>query len=419
MEIVDLLLAQKVAINPRDGNGWTPLHLAAHDGSELLAKRLLAEQADPLAKNQAGMTPLHMAAMAGNKEVAELLLNKKVDPNVRNREGWTPLHSAVHRDRKEVVELLLNHQADPDARNLYGWTPLHLASRYGSAGLVKMLLDQGTEVETQTIDGWRPLHLAAFRGHPGVVEMLIDKGADINSTTTVCWTPIRLAKKEAHEEVAQRLLEKGADPERGGLFESPRKCQISPRLKPKDTESAIVGLSLFFHGNFLIWVPSNPILVYFIRLDPDRNLYTHEHLIPSNYVQGNHYYLLNAKPGRYAVVAGLRHQEITLRKQGIFFPKAFIEQTSVSVAPGSVAYMGEYTVGISLFKKEDEAQEHYAKLLRPVVTVFGLNETGSRVSLRAANHDPTVEAIFLKKTMELLGPTGWTEQIQRRLDELR
>src|SRR5277367_3431489 len=75
----------------KNGNGSTPLHLAASKGLKDLVELLLANEADANAEDGSGDTPLHLAVMAGHRDVAELLLANKARVNVTNDRGKTPL----------------------------------------------------------------------------------------------------------------------------------------------------------------------------------------------------------------------------------------------------------------------------------------------------------------------------------------
>jgi ankyrin repeat protein len=70
---VELLLASKAEVNAKDGNHYTPLHLAAEEGHKDEVELLLASKAEVNAKDSKGETPLHLAAYIGRKDVADLL----------------------------------------------------------------------------------------------------------------------------------------------------------------------------------------------------------------------------------------------------------------------------------------------------------------------------------------------------------
>ncbi len=73
--VASRLVDRGVAVDARDGQGRTPLMVAAAFESVSVAELLLARGADPIARDTAnGNTPLDFAAAAGQVEVAKLLL---------------------------------------------------------------------------------------------------------------------------------------------------------------------------------------------------------------------------------------------------------------------------------------------------------------------------------------------------------
>ncbi|WP_179947526.1 ankyrin repeat domain-containing protein, partial [Wolbachia endosymbiont of Cylisticus convexus] len=85
------------------------------------------------AKGNKGLTPLHAAALEGCDNIAKFLLDHKADVNAKTSNGktpfqknddFTPLHLAAQEGRDGVVELLLNHGADVNAKSNDSTTPL-------------------------------------------------------------------------------------------------------------------------------------------------------------------------------------------------------------------------------------------------------------------------------------------------------
>ena len=109
-EVQRAAMAKLTTFDEQDAvTGSTPLHWVAHNGDKELAQLLLADRADPNAKNSAGETPLHVAAARGNREMAELLLAHGADPNAKDNFGQTPLRVASSYRYRELEELLRQH----------------------------------------------------------------------------------------------------------------------------------------------------------------------------------------------------------------------------------------------------------------------------------------------------------------------
>ena len=93
----------------KDNNSRTPLYYAAAKGHKDVVELLLANKVEVNPKSIDGSTPLHEAAMAGHRDVVELLLANKAEVNTKNGNGMTPLDYAETRGRKDVLELLAAH----------------------------------------------------------------------------------------------------------------------------------------------------------------------------------------------------------------------------------------------------------------------------------------------------------------------
>ena len=73
--------------NFRGPDGYTPLHIAAHENYPELAKVLIKYGAKVDLKDSYGNTPLHVAAYRGHADVAKVLLESGADPNAKNNGG--------------------------------------------------------------------------------------------------------------------------------------------------------------------------------------------------------------------------------------------------------------------------------------------------------------------------------------------
>lgn len=153
LEIIKLLLAQKVDLKMRDTYSQTALHHAARMGKANIVTLLIQSGADVKAATAAfdlpcGSgeeetpqldTPLHFAAAAGNPETIQALLAGGAVIDAPNVNGTTPLMSTLSppiytgiNDEMQLknMEVLLSSGANVNAKNRQGQTVLDIASDF-------------------------------------------------------------------------------------------------------------------------------------------------------------------------------------------------------------------------------------------------------------------------------------------------
>ena len=211
-DITRLLLDHDTDADRIDDGGWTPLHVASHEGHDEIVQLLFNHGADANRPDNGSWTPLHLASWEGHEHIVRLLLDYGVNVNHPDNGGWTPLHAASQEGHNHIVELLLDHGADPNHANGEGSTSLHVASQMGHDNAVRLLLHHGAVGHRLDGDGWASLHLASKRGHYDVVGLLLQHGADSNHAhSTNGLTPLHLALQGGHDHIIRLLLEHGAD----------------------------------------------------------------------------------------------------------------------------------------------------------------------------------------------------------------
>ncbi|TMW85258.1 hypothetical protein EJD97_023430 [Solanum chilense] len=182
----------------------TPLHVAAGYNNVEILKFLLGwsgpEKVEMEAKNMYGETPLHMAAKNGCNEAAKKLLANGALVEAKANNGMTPLHLAVwHSLRVEdccTVKALLEHDANCSAEDIVlerkaieacGQTKakmdelenelskivgLHELKQQLRKWAKGMLLDEQRQALGLKVGARRPPHMA-FLGNPGTGKTMV------------------------------------------------------------------------------------------------------------------------------------------------------------------------------------------------------------------------------------------------------
>ena len=212
-------------------------------------------------------------------------------------------------------------------------------------------------------------------------------------------------------------------------------CSIAAPKRLSEKSSAI-GLTVEFVPPAGAIFDHSFEAVIFIRLHEDGGYdYTASSLpIPSNFSRGGQIFLLNAKPGRYAVIIGhhtTQIQSITFLF-ATYFPEEILKVSEVEIPPNKFVFMGKYKIDLSLSRKNMDSMQSY---------FFHLLDTGKRAipgvyrgkkfhvaykgKILEANRSQKAEVAFLKNAVEpnfflnTFKDSGWEILLNKRLAELK
>ena len=134
--------------------GITPLHRAAQNGQDDVAKFLLKHVKKKMPQDAIGQTPLHTSADYGQVEVTKTLLNATGNSSsvitqhaFKERNYYTPIHEAVRLGHKTIVQIFLdrlsgnyNPKNKPGFQELGSVRPSDLALEFGFKDIADLIL---------------------------------------------------------------------------------------------------------------------------------------------------------------------------------------------------------------------------------------------------------------------------------------
>ncbi|MSR61207.1 MAG: hypothetical protein EXS08_02000 [Planctomycetes bacterium] len=176
-----------------------------------------------------------------------------------------------------------------------------------------------------------------------------------------------------------------------------------------------------------------PEQVLFVRLAGADDSFTSGELMPSNYSSGGYLYLLNAPPGTYVAVSCFKDMEpvpaapaapgfsVTFgpgaTNYTTYFPENMIRETRVTVGPGQIAFMGNFTVDQDVGLKDADPTQHayYARFGGGDENEnFLMNALGGdyhyRGTLHESDHAAAAQADFRESANSHLSEAGWKPQ---------
>lgn|GEM_PF-1104842 len=208
---------------------------------------------------------------------------------------------------------------------------------------------------------------------------------------------------------------------------------------PSNNQSSIIGMRVK-HRAPLRFFQQYAQRVYFIKIDDEDSILCADQVYPANYISFSHAYLVNARPGTYAVVA-TAYKKTNPEDLKVEYPKSacgppeklrekkvewiytifnedLIKATIVTVKPGSVVFVGDLCVDQDIFlfniMNTDKFQLHFMQLVRPSIDSLCFY-SGKKHTL---DRDHETELKFMRKAHSKLKNTAWEPLFSSRLDEL-
>lgn len=148
--VSEILPYSNVSIDERDAHDRTLLTIAVltENKNKDVVEALVSAGANTNIADENGYTPLHYAAGQDLEEIAKLLLEHGADINAATKDGVTALHSAVSQGREKMVRFLIKNGTDINIADAGKHTPLHASLIRGNRKMAKLLVDEGANTST-------------------------------------------------------------------------------------------------------------------------------------------------------------------------------------------------------------------------------------------------------------------------------
>lgn len=230
-------------------------------------------------------------------------------------------------------------------------------------------------------------------------------------------------------------------------------CATLPPPGPTTPTNSAIGIRLDVRAPASLF-PFQAEKVLFVKLDDSEAASVMvDSIIPSNYAKSGYHYLLDAPPGRYAVVgvyktgdrsafttetvipvsdnvtiwvgSGLTFHDVFTA----YFSKALVRETESVVPPGSVVFLGDYRINTDAgLKGADAVQAHYFEMLHPgeeikslgsviMGAMFSGGQFDYRATLDKVDKGGKARSRFRERVESLLAGSGWDAALDDSLTD--
>ncbi|ETS84809.1 hypothetical protein PFICI_02834 [Pestalotiopsis fici W106-1] len=226
----------------RNASEHTSLYIACAFGNQSVARKLLAQGADPNARCGKFGNPLQAACFNGHGSCAQALL--EFGASVKLEGAFTNALEACFRGQNEAIAMmLLKHKStiecEEDFHSAMEWAAqagflevMGLLVEQPPSGKVKVTMSEKLKMKTAGViqNGYEgtlaaflknkpeptellpdgPIALAALYGHESMIDLLIGMNLNLEDECKL-GSPLRCAALMGHERITHKLIELGAD----------------------------------------------------------------------------------------------------------------------------------------------------------------------------------------------------------------
>ena len=181
VQAVKLLIERGANPSLEDNLEWNSLHFAALRGDTDIISLIHTQVPDIESLNGEGATPLLVAAYNGKLHAVKWFLERGANAAYEDNRGWNALHSAASSGDPETIDHILTHVPNIESKTADGETPLIIAVRCQTLQGVKCLLEKGANPLATDNEGQDSLYYASSCD-PDLLGLVLSHVADSEST---------------------------------------------------------------------------------------------------------------------------------------------------------------------------------------------------------------------------------------------
>ncbi|MEO8020513.1 ankyrin repeat domain-containing protein [Polaromonas sp.] len=206
--------AAQTAPGAQEIAAYQGLHAAAHTGDVKRIEKLALGKALNT-RDGNGRTPIHVAAFARQREAIRVLVKAGADINLLDKDRYDAVTIASVADDEETLRALLALGASAkQVTSRYDGTALIAAAHLGHEGVVRQLIAAGAPLDHVNNLHWTAAIEAVMLGdgeprHQQTLQALIAAGANLQLADRHGNTPLQLAKSRGYMEMVKMLEQAG------------------------------------------------------------------------------------------------------------------------------------------------------------------------------------------------------------------